>query len=602
MDQILVYDVIDATTAEQVRRQLGTGEKPITVAINSPGGNVTDALAIYAALRAYKGKVTARVEGLAASAATLVMLGAEEIVMAERALLMVHDPWTGAVGNAEEMRKVAAALDIHADTMAELYADRTGKDRGEVEAIMQAETWFSAEEAVAAGFAHRIEGQAEKPRLTAAAMAYLVSITDRPEAREARREQQVAALFDYLPDTAEIRALREDDSIMSQTTEQVREAAMAALGRNTTPTDHPRRDVGAFASNGNVVRDCLQDALQARVGVNALQEQRNPYRHHSLFEMARASLVDNGESVATFGTKAQVVGAAFTHSTSDFGNTLADTASKSMLRGWETSGESFQQWCKKGSLSNFHTAHRVGMGGFAPLPKVMEGAEYKYVSTDDRGAPIALATYGGLFSITRQAIINDDLSMFDELPARLGKAASRTIGDLVYSILTTNPSFQGKSLFHSDRGNIGTTGALDPGRLSEARHALRTMTDTQGNPLNINPAFVIVPAALEGAMMQVLRSTSVPGAESNSGIMNPVANMGELVVESRLDQANPDQWFVAADQGSDTIEVAYLDGQDTPYLEQQSGWSVDGVEFKVRIDAGVAPLDYRGLFRGQVGE
>jgi len=101
-------------------------------------------------------------------------------------------------------------------------------------------------------------------------------------------------------------------------------------------------------------------------------------------------------------------------------------------------------------------------------------------------------------------------------------------------------------------------------------------------------------------MMQVLRSTSVPGGESNSGIMNPVANMGEMVVESRLDQSNPDQWFVAAEQGADTIEVAYLDGQDTPYLEQQEGWSVDGVSFKVRIDAGVAPLDYRGLFRGQV--
>ncbi len=600
MDQILVYDVIDGFTAEQVRRQLGSGDKPIIVAINSPGGNVTDALAIYAALRDYAGTVTARVEGLAASAATLVMLGADEIVMAERALLMVHDPWTGAVGNAEEMRKTAAALDIHADTMAELYAERTGKNKAEVESIMQAETWMSAEEAVAAGFAHRIEGQAEKPRLTAAAMAYLVSITDRPEAREARREQQVAALFDHLPDTAEIRALREDEAVMSQTPEQVREAAMQALGRNTTPTDHPRRDVGAFASNGAIVRDCLKDALQARVGMAQLQEQHNPYKHHSLFEMARAALVDNGQSVATFGTKAQVVGAAFTHSTGDFGNILADTASKSMLRGWEDSGESFQQWCKKGALSNFHTAHRVGMGGFPQLPQVKEGAEYTYVSTDDRGAPIALATYGGLFSITRQAIINDDLSMFDELPARLGKAASRTIGDLVYNVLTANASFQGKTLFHADRGNIGTTGALAPSMLSEARHAMRTQTDSKGNPLNINPAFVIVPAALEGTMMQVLRSTSVPGAESNSGIANPVANLGELVVESRLDQNNPDQWFVAAAQGSDTIEVAYLDGQDSPYLEQQTGWTVDGVSYKVRVDAGVAPLDYRGLFRGQV--
>lgn len=600
MDQILVYDVIEPDLAERVQQQLGTGSKAITVAINSPGGDVAAAIAIYNALRQYKGSVTARVDGVAASAATLVMLAADEIVMAERSLLMVHDPWTISTGNAEAMRRTADALEVHATEMVAMYADRTGKTPAEVEALLAAETWMNAEEAVALGFADRVEGQAEKPRLTAAAMAYLVSITDRPEAREARREQQVAALFDHLPDTPEIRELREDHTIMSQTPEQVREAAMAALGRNTTPTDHPRRDVGAFASNGAIVRDCLKDALHARVGIAALQEQHNPYRHHSLFEMARAALVDNGESVATFGTKAQVVGAAFTHSTGDFGNILADTASKSMLRGWENSGESFQQWCKKGALSNFHTATRVGMGGFAPLPEVKEGAEYQYVSTDDRGAPIALATYGGLFNITRQAIINDDLSMFDELPARLGKAASRTIGDLVYQILTGNPTFQGKTLFHSTRGNIGTTGALSPSGLSEARHAMRTQTDTQGNPLNISPAFVIVPAVLEGTMMQVLRSTSVPGAESNSGIANPVANLGELVVESRLDQSNPDQWFVAAEQGADTIEVAYLDGQDTPYLEQQTGWTVDGVSYKVRVDAGVAPLDYRGLFRGQV--
>ncbi|MNG31408.1 hypothetical protein D3C84_1172000 [compost metagenome] len=77
--------------------------------------------------------------------------------------------------------------------------------------------------------------------------------------------------------------------------------------------------------------------------------------------------------------------------------------------------------------------------------------------------------------------------------------------------------------------------------------------------------------------------------------------MGELIVESRLDGANPLYWYVAAEQGSDTIEVAYLDGVDTPYLEQQEGWTVDGVSFKVRIDAGVAPLDFRGLARAKHG-
>lgn len=593
-----IYDEITPETALAVRKAL-TGAKPVALRINSPGGSVSDALAIYDALRNHKGTVTARVDGLAASAATLVMLAADEVVMAKHALLMVHDPWAMAVGNAGDMRKMGTALDKHRGEMVALYAERTGQSKAEVEDVMAAETWMNAEEAVEAGFAARVDdADARKPHLTAASLAYLRDITQRPEAKEARREAQVAALFDLFPNHPGISAMREDDTVMNQSVHQTRESIMAELGRDTTPTAHPRRDVGAFADNGNVVQDCMQDALQSRVGLAKLQEQQNPYKHHDLFDLARASLVDNGVGIASMGSKMQVVGAAFTNSTSDFGNLLQDTAEKSMLRGWDASGETFPQWTKKGSLGNFHTAQRVGMHGFPALPEVKEGAEYKHVTCSDRGAPIALATYGGIMNITRQAIINDDLSAFDAIPANLGRAASRTIGDLVYSVLTQNANMpDGKPLFHDDHGNIITTGAMEPSKLSEARHAMRMMRDSQGNVLNIEPAFVIVPAELEGTAMQVLRSTAVPGAETNSGIMNPANGLGDLVVEARLDADSTKDYYVMAAQGGDTIEVAYLDGVDQPYLEQQAGWTADGVSFKSRIDAGVAPLDYRGMIR-----
>lgn len=83
----------------------------------------------------------------------------------------------------------------------------------------------------------------------------------------------------------------------------------------------------------------------------------------------------------------------------------------------------------------------------------------------------------------------------------------------------------------------------------------------------------------------------------NPGIINMVKDMAQVIVEPRLDKANNKQWYVAAAQGTDTIEVAYLDGMDTPYLEQMDGFTVDGVAWKVRIDAGVAALDYRGLVK-----
>lgn len=132
--------------------------------------------------------------------------------------------------------------------------------------------------------------------------------------------------------------------------------------------------------------------------------------------MAQASLVDRGISISAFGSRSQIVNLAFTHSSSDFSHILAGGAEKSVLTGWQNSGETFQLWTKTGSLSSFHKAKRVCLNGFSDLDKVPEEAEYKYVTTSDSGVPIALATYGNIFSITRQAIIKDDLSQLTTIP------------------------------------------------------------------------------------------------------------------------------------------------------------------------------------------
>lgn len=607
-----IYDVIDEVTAQKVKAMV-VGQLPLTVHINSPGGSVTDALAIYSILNKHQGHVTAVVDGLCASAATIVALAADEIVMAEHSLMMVHNPWTVTSGDATQMRKTADTLDMASREMAALYTARTGLSGEKVVAIMSAETWFNAYEAVEAGFAHRVDNaERSKPRLAATAMSFLATVVQAPEAatqslqrltdsREAHR-QKLNALIGSFAGHESIQRLQASKEFMTYTTAQVREKLLVALGEGTTPSA-PTPSTFGYVGNGNIVRDGMIDALSTRLGIAQAQDANNPYRTMTLAEMARASLTERGVGVASYGSKMQLVGAAFTHTTSDFGNVLMSVSEKAMLRGWESSGETFQRWTKKGSLSNFNPARRVGMSGFPTLPKVLEGAEYKYVTCNDRGAPIALATYGGLFSITRQAIINDDLSAFSALPAHLGRSASRTIGDLVYSVLTTNAAFvDGKPLFSSEHGNIDETGAaMSPETLGELRRKMRLQKDDFGTALNISPAFVIVPAGLESAAMQVLNSTSVPGANMNSGIANPVSKMGQLIVESRLDQLSTPYWFVAAEQGSDTIEVAYLDGVDTPYLEEQQGWSVDGISLKVRIDAGVAPLDYRGLARAKAG-
>ncbi|HCO5206101.1 TPA: Clp protease ClpP [Escherichia coli] len=96
---------------------------------------------------------------------------------------------------------------------------------------------------------------------------------------------------------------------------------------------------------------------------------------------------------------------------------------------------------------------------------------------------------------------------------------------------------------------------------------------------------------------QVIRSSSVKGADINAGIINPVKDFATVIAEPRLDDNSQTTFYLAASKGSDTIEVAYLNGVDTPYIDQMEGFSVDGVTTKVRIDAGVAPVDHRGLVK-----
>lgn len=273
--------------------------------------------------------------------------------------------------------------------------------------------------------------------------------------------------------------------------EQAREKLLNEMGRESTPSNK-NTPAHIYAGNGNFVGDGIRQALMARAGFEKT-ERDNVYNGMTLREYARMSLTERGIGVSSYNPM-QMVGAAFTHSTSDFGNILLDVANKAILQGWEDAPETYEQWTRKGQLSDFKIAHRVGMGGFSALRQVREGAEYKYVTTGDKQATIALATYGELFSITRQAIINDDLNMLTDVPMKLGRAAKSTIADLVYAILTSNPkiSTDNVSLFDKAKhANVLESAAMDVASLDKARQLMRVQKEGERH-LNIRPAFVLV--------------------------------------------------------------------------------------------------------------
>ncbi|HEA1048909.1 ATP-dependent Clp protease proteolytic subunit [Escherichia coli] len=617
--EISIYEEIGGfgITAKQFAEDLkALGDvSHIDLRIHSPGGDVFEGIAIYNLLRNHPAEITVYIDGVAASMASVVAMAGDRVVMPENAMMMIHKPWGISGGNAGDMRDYADLLDKVETVLVPAYARKTGKSAQEITAMLEDETWMDGKECLKHGFADEL-----LPSVTA--MARIESkrtgdFSHMPEtikgmitppqgaANIAGNEQkringisEVFSLFGSRYDGIKMACLED----ASCTPEMAREKLLNELGRESTPSNK-NIPTHIYAGNGNITGDAIRQGLYSRLGYER-PERGNPYAMMSLFEMAQASLTDRGISVGSFLNRSQVVNAAFTHSRSDFSHILAGGAEKSVLKGWQDSGETFQKWTRTGSLSNFHEAKRVGLNGFSKLDKVPEGAEYKYITTSDKGVPIALATYGNIFSVTRQAIINDDLTQLTTIPMAMGRAAARTVGNLVYLLLTSNGKFtDGKALFHADHKNL-IAKDMDMVGLDEARKLMRLQEDANGDSLNITPAFVLVPAALESAARRaILSSSSVfpVGDEStinqNPGIINVVKDMAEVIVEPRLDKANSKEWYVAAAKGMDTIEVAYLDGMDTPYLEEQVGFTVDGVAWKVRIDAGVAALDYRGLLK-----
>lgn len=617
--EISIYEEIGGfgITAKQFAEDLkALGDvSHIDLRIHSPGGDVFEGIAIYNLLRNHPAEITVYIDGVAASMASVVAMAGDRVVMPENAMMMIHKPWGISGGNAGDMRDYADLLDKVETVLVPAYARKTGKSAQEITAMLEDETWMDGKECLKHGFADEL-----LPSVTA--MARIESkrtgdFSHMPEtikgmitppqgaANIAGNEQkringisEVFSLFGSRYDGIKMACLED----ASCTPEMAREKLLNELGRESTPSNK-NIPTHIYAGNGNITGDAIRQGLYSRLGYER-PERGNPYAMMSLFEMAQASLTDRGISVGSFLNRSQVVNAAFTHSSSDFSHILAGGAEKSVLKGWQDSGETFQKWTRTGSLSNFHEAKRVGLNGFSKLDKVPEGAEYKYITTSDKGVPIALATYGNIFSVTRQAIINDDLTQLTTIPMAMGRAAARTVGNLVYLLLTSKGKFtDGKALFHADHKNL-IAKDMDMVGLDEARKLMRLQEDANGDSLNITPAFVLVPAALESAARRaILSSSSVfpVGDEStinqNPGIINVVKDMAEVIVEPRLDKANSKEWYVAAAKGMDTIEVAYLDGMDTPYLEEQVGFTVDGVAWKVRIDAGVAALDYRGLLK-----
>lgn len=163
-DDFLAW-LCDGVSARAFRKELNSGEGDIIVRIHSEGGDCLAAAAIYTALKEYRGKVTVKIDGLAASAASIVAMAGDSVEISPVGMIMIHNPWTGAVGDSAEMKTVAKMLDDVKETIINAYEQKTKLPREQLAQLMDDETWFHAQKAIEYGFADKIIGDENPPSI-----------------------------------------------------------------------------------------------------------------------------------------------------------------------------------------------------------------------------------------------------------------------------------------------------------------------------------------------------------------------------------------------------------------------------------------------------
>lgn len=302
--EILIYDRIGAgffsegvTAAKFVKDLNDIDAEEITVRLNSPGGNVFEAVAILNALRAHKARVTVYVDGIAASAASFIAMAGDEVVMRRNAELMIHDAWGFCEGNSSDMTAAAADLDRVSNNIASIYAERTGASIEDWREIMRAEAWYSADEAVAASLADRVEASprpAEKSpkaafdlsifnyagRVAAPPPKTLVAITASNSAAESPAVPQERGGSDVAFTDEQTSELREALSLPEDATDQeVFDAVLEKLTEPPAPAPAPAPQAalpdGIVAVEASVL-DALR--LDAQRGAQARAQQETEAR------------------------------------------------------------------------------------------------------------------------------------------------------------------------------------------------------------------------------------------------------------------------------------------------------------------------------------
>jgi hypothetical protein len=409
------------------------------------------------------------------------------------------------------------------------------------------------------------------------------------------------------------RAATEADTIIDSdgTVEQAQARAYAIMQERSNAAPQVRVIKPGPSPEENLERRA--EGLAVRIAGGKPSDAAREFVGFSIIDHAR-DLADNA-GIRTRGmSNEQILLAAMNvrsgaqHTVSDFSDLLTGTGARLLKPAYEAASSPLVALCRKVTANDFRTQSMLQLGEMPKLQKVTESGEIKSVTRGEAKETWALDTYGAIFSLSRKALVNDDLNAFSDFATAAGQAAAATVADLIVSVLTQSGGQgpvmgDGNRLFDLDEhGNAQEMlyGTADPGdvanfvsALGGARMGMLLQKGVDGATIiNVRPDTIVVPPSLLTIAEQAV-ATITP---NNVGDVNPMQGKFKVVCEPRLEAVSTTEWYVA-DSSLAALVLGGLAGNEGPQFASREGFDVLGREFRVTLDVGVGPNDWRGWFR-----
>ncbi|WP_107339778.1 prohead protease/major capsid protein fusion protein [Agrobacterium pusense] len=378
----------------------------------------------------------------------------------------------------------------------------------------------------------------------------------------------------------------------------VADAKAAAFDALQARSTAPRIRMNGSNDDPAVIATRASDALAFRMGaVVELPEASRDYANMSIRDLAADCLIRSGVSVRGLSSD-EIFHRA--HTTSDFPLVVSNAAGKSAAAGYQAAESALKALCGRKTLTNFKPATSIRLGEMGRLEPLSESGEFTATSRGENGEEMQLSTFGRRFDVTRQLLINDDLSLLGDITRALGVAAAQTEADKIVELLTGSAKLSdGKPLFHASRSNIGTGVALDAeggaAAVIAARVSMRKTKGLDGSTIiDAAPKYLVVGPDGEDGAEALLAEIYPAKAEDVSTLSKKL----ELVVEPRIEGKN---WTLLADPARvPVLQIGYLNGNQGVQIQRQEAWNTLGTSYRAFLDFGTGYAGWRGSFSGGV--